>query len=60
MVVQTSTAVATISVLIEEVKIHAVNVEAEILMSIASETEVQQLNLKLQKVGRESLENFGT
>lgn len=54
-----STAVASISRLIEEVKILELNAETVILISAKSETEMQQLNLKLQEAERESLKNFG-
>ncbi|OZC06891.1 hypothetical protein X798_06097 [Onchocerca flexuosa] len=60
LVVQMSTAVVAISRLIEETKILSANAEAEISMSVATETEIQELNLKLQKAGHESLKNFGT
>ncbi|VDP16181.1 unnamed protein product, partial [Onchocerca flexuosa] len=58
LVVQMSTAVVAISRLIEETKILSANAEAEISMSVATETEIQELNLKLQKAGHESLKNF--
>ncbi|CAG9530817.1 unnamed protein product, partial [Cercopithifilaria johnstoni] len=57
LVVQMSTAVAAVSRLIEEVKMLVANAETEILLSATSETEMQQLNLKLQKTERKSLKN---
>ncbi|EJW73358.1 hypothetical protein WUBG_15737, partial [Wuchereria bancrofti] len=58
LVVQMPTAIASISQLIEEVKMVAANAEAEILISIANKIEMQRLNLKLQKAEQKSRENF--
>ncbi|VBB25891.1 unnamed protein product, partial [Acanthocheilonema viteae] len=55
LVVQMSPAIVAISRLIEEVKMLAENAETEILISIASKTEMQQLNLKLPKAKRKSI-----
>ncbi|KAK6109173.1 Immunoglobulin I-set domain family protein [Brugia pahangi] len=60
LVVQMPTAITSISRLIEEVKMVAVNAEAEILISVANETKMQRLNIKLQKVGQKPRENFET